>query len=96
MELSLDMLNLIFRFVENDIAKAKIVISAKTYTGRDILLTKDDIKISYKNVPLEKSDYEIIGYNKNRNSGTAQVIIKGVGNYGGIRTVNFKINKKRS
>lgn len=84
----------IFRFVENDIAKAKVTIAAKTYTGRDILLSKDDINISYKNVPLEKSDYEIIGYNKNQKSGTAQVIIKGVGNYGGVKAVNFKINKK--
>ena len=36
-------------------------------------------------------DYEIVGYEKNVNKGTAKVTIIGTGEYGGMKTVSFKI-----
>lgn len=84
----------LFRYVTTDIAQTKATVADQIYTGSDITLSKDDFTISYKNVPLNKTDFEILSYTKNRNSGTATVTIKGVGNFGGTKTVNYKINKK--
>ena len=42
-------------------------------------------------------DYEIdtLSYENNLQKGTAKVIIKGLGNYGGQKTVKFKIAAKK-
>ena len=44
--------------------------------------------------PVNKEDYEITGYRLNINKGTAYVDIKGIGNYGGTKSISFKINPK--
>lgn len=85
----------VFRFVKGDIAKAAVKIDAKYYTGSPVVLSKDDItSISIGKTPLEKTDFEIIGYNNNTSKGTATVTLRGVGNYGGIKNVNFTIGTK--
>ncbi|MBR1670363.1 MAG: Ig-like domain-containing protein [Butyrivibrio sp.] len=38
--------------------------------------------------------YRIVGYSSNIKTGTGKVTIRGMGDYGGTRTVNFKILKK--
>ena len=43
---------------------------------------------------LDSSDFEIVSYANNVNKGTATVTIKGVGNYGGTKTVTFKITQR--
>lgn len=79
----------------NLLENAKVVIEAQTYTGKEIAVDKDDITVSVKvgkqYIPLQASDYEIIGYSKNINKGTATLTLKGVGTYGGIKKVSFKI-----
>lgn len=83
-----------FRFVVANIAKANAKVAAQTYTGKAIEPTKDDITVKIGNVTLEKTDYEIVGYSNNVKKGTAKVTIRGIGNYGGEKTVTFKINSK--
>ncbi len=83
-----------FRFVAANIAKATVKVAAQTYTGKAIEPTKDDITVKIGNVTLEKTDYEIVGYSNNVKKGTAKVTIRGIGNYGGEKTVTFKINSK--
>ena len=39
-------------------------------------------------------DYEIVGYSKNTEKGTAKVTFRGLGNYGGFKTQTFKIKAK--
>lgn len=83
-----------FKFVTADIAKAKVTVIAQTYTGKAVEPTKDDITVKVGNVVLEKTDYEIVGYSNNVKKGTAKITIRGIGNYGGEKTVSFKINSK--
>ncbi len=83
-----------YRVVSQDISKAKVVIPAQTYTGKDIILEKDKIKVTFGKEELETTDYEIVGYQNNTKKGTAKVTLKGVDNYGGTKTVSFKINSK--
>jgi hypothetical protein len=43
---------------------------------------------------LTSNDYDIVGYSNNVNLGTATVVIRGKGEYGGTKNVTFKIVKK--
>ncbi|MBR5565139.1 MAG: InlB B-repeat-containing protein [Roseburia sp.] len=83
-----------FKFVTADIAKAKVTVIAQTYTGKTVEPTKEDITVKIGKITLEKTDYEIVGYSNNIKKGTAKVTIRGIGNYGGEKTVTFKINSK--
>lgn len=83
-----------YRIVQADISKAKCSILTQTYTGKEIKLGKDDISVKIGGVKLAKEDYEIVSYSNNVNKGTATVVIKGVGNYGGTKTIKFKIKSK--
>ena len=51
-------------------------------------------RISVSGKYLETSDYEIVSYTNNVLTGSASVTIKGVGEYGGVKTVKFKIVPK--
>ena len=83
-----------YRVVSQDISKAKVTIPVQTYTGDEIILQKDKIKVTIGKEELKPTDYEITGYQNNTKKGTAKVTLKGVGNYGGTKTVSFKINSK--
>ena len=39
-------------------------------------------------------DFEIAGYENNVNKGTAKVILRGIGKFGGEKTVTFKIGQR--
>lgn len=41
--------------------------------------------------PLKENDYEIISYTNNIKKGTAKLTIHGLGEYGGTKTVTYKI-----
>lgn len=88
-----------FRIIDNDknISKAAIKVNPQVYTGNPIELKKDDIaeitmKIGGQKVSLTPDDFEIVGYANNIKKGTAKVTIHGLREYGGTKTVTFKIN----
>lgn len=86
---------LLYRVYTADISKAIVTLSSKNYTGKEITLLESDltIQLTKNDDPLESKDFEIISYQNNIKTGTAKVTIKGVGNYGGEKTVSFKIDK---
>ena len=58
----------------------------------------DDITVEMKEngqwVKVEPSNFKITGYTNNIKKGTAKVTIHGIGEYGGTKTVSYKINAK--
>lgn len=87
----------IYRITAADISGAKVTIQAQYYTGRAITLEENQIQAEIKGTVLKYGeDYEILEdtYSNNINKGTAKVMIRGLGNYGGLRTVTFKIRGK--
>lgn len=76
-----------------DISKARVVLEKNSYvyTGGVIEPGIQFVSLNDK-ILNEATDYNVI-YKNNRNSGTAQVIINGKGNYNGSVQVNFKIKK---
>lgn len=84
-----------FRFVEKDINQAKVFIPSQAYTGDPITLEKDQLSIRFNYQNVTEDQFEIVSYEKNIKLGTAKVIIQGLGEYGGRKTVSFKIVKKR-
>ena len=83
-----------YKFVRADISKAKVSVDTQEYTGKKVKPGKKQIHVTVGGVPLSDSDFEIVSYENNVNQGTAKVTIRGVGNYGGTKTANFKIRKK--
>jgi len=83
-----------YRFVKADVKSAKVTISNQAYTGSEVTLDKSQIMIKLSEVVLKPEDFEIVQYTNNIKKGKASVTIKGVGNYGGIKTVNFTIEAK--
>ena len=91
-------------------ATVKVVPKTLPYTKKPVTLTGDDLIVTMKvgtgkqavveELPLitdgdnTKDGYQIIGYTNNVNKGTAQVILKGCGRYGGTKTVKFYIGTR--
>lgn len=84
----------VIRICEKSIASAKVTVKAQTYTGSEIQPGISDMTVKIGRDELYAGDYEIVGYTNNIKKGTAKVTIRGVGNYGGTKTVNFKIVQK--
>lgn len=71
----------------------------KDYTGEEVTLDKDELVVTMKvrengktvTVTVDPENYEIEGYTNNVNKGTAKAVIRGTGEYGGEKTVSFKI-----
>ena len=81
-----------------DISKMTFKIANKEYTGSPVTITEDDIvsiKVGKKvqDIKLGK-DYEIASYANNVKNGTAKVTFRGIGEYGGEKTVSFKIGQR--
>jgi len=80
-----------------NISKVKAKVAATEnleYTGQDVKPT--NLEVTYKGDPLTaEQDYTIVGYNNNTQKGTATVIIKGINNYCGTKTIKFKITEKK-
>ncbi len=86
-----------YRVVSANIATAKIDVASKTYTGKPITLTENEITLKMGETTLiPNTDYVIVKetYKDNINKGTASVTVKGIGNYGGTTQVTFKIKSK--
>lgn len=83
-----------FRFIASDISKASVKIAAQEYTGKAVEPTKNDLTVTIGKTVLAKTDYVIVGYENNVKKGTAKMTIRGIGNYGGEKTVTFPIASK--
>lgn len=85
-----------YRIVGASISKAKVTIPAQTYTGKAITLSEDQIQVKVNGEIIPVTDYEIYSerYSNNIKKGTAKVTIHGLNNYGGTKTVSFKIKAK--
>ncbi len=83
-----------------NIKSAKVLtLASKEYTGREVMPGEADFagKVSLSGTPLRYgTDFEVVpGSGKNNlKAGTASVVIRGINDYGGSRTVKFKIVKK--
>ena len=94
-----------------NLSKAVIKVDDQYYTGKEIEPhgtdeKKDDraVKVSIKIKEngttttydlREGVDYEILGYTRNINKGTAKITIHGIGTYGGTKTGSFKIKQQQ-
>ena len=83
-----------YRITKASITSAKVQIPAQIYTGEKICPDKNEITIKVGKVTLDDTDYEIVSYENNISKGKAKVTIKGVGNYGGTKTITFTIKAK--
>ena len=85
----------VYTVAVQDIAKAKVVVKSKPYTGKKVTLTAEDFTtIKVGDTKLKEGvHYEIVAdsYENNINKGKASVTIKGIGNYAGTKKVTFKI-----
>lgn len=91
-----------YRIIPVDIKGAKVTVKAKAYTGREIELKKEEIKVEIrvkgKTQTLKPEDFEIVAgsYKNNIKKGSASVTIKAVSdNYGGTKAINFTITPKK-
>ncbi len=90
-----------YRIYNTSINKLIITIDAQEYTGKEIALSKENIHVYANRTEAKKGNeitepcYEILKYSSNIKAGTAKVTLRGIGNYGGVRTCSFKINKKQ-
>lgn len=90
----------VYRIVANDFRKAKVTAASKRYQdGRPVTLTAADLSVTVSGVaePLEYgTDYVIVqdSYVNHTKKGKAKVTLKGIGNYGGEKTVTYKIGAK--
>ncbi len=82
------------RIYKRSISSAKVTVKPQIYTGSEIQPGIDQMTVKIGRDELQIGDYEIVGYSNNIKKGTAKVTIRGIGNYGGTKTVNFKITQK--
>ena len=79
-----------------DISKAQVKISDRTFTGKEITLNSDDFALfTLGQTSLSPGlEYEVVCYSNNIKKGTATAVIRGIGNYGGLKTVKFRIEPR--
>lgn len=85
-----------YRITQAAISSASVTIPVQTYTGREVTPDKGQITVEMKGNLVDPSQYEIVAgsYQNNIKKGKASVTIRGVGNYGGTKTVKFSIRAK--
>ncbi|MCI7207128.1 MAG: SH3 domain-containing protein [Clostridium sp.] len=72
-----------------DISSATVnSIGSKTYTGASI---KPSVTVTLNNKTLKLNKDYNVSYSNNKNIGTAKILIKGIGEYEGEKTVTFNI-----
>ncbi len=95
-----------YRYIKaaQNLSKTKVMkkIADKTYTGREVRLTDSDLTgILYTGNKkthtylIPGTDFVVLRYSNNTKSGTAKVTVKGIGSYGGTKTLTFKIRQKK-
>ena len=78
------------------IASAKVKIYPQDYNSKGVKLKKSQITVKLGEETLKETDFDIVGYENNDKVGTATVILKGCGEYGGIKKAKFKIQRVKS
>ncbi|MDE6945232.1 MAG: hypothetical protein K2P66_12500 [Lachnospiraceae bacterium] len=73
-----------------------MTVAGQIYTGKAITPAKSDITVKIKGKLVDESQYEIIPGSCRNNvaKGTATMMIRGVDNYGGVKSVKFTIKAK--
>ncbi len=90
----------VYRIVSADFTKAKVKVAAKRYQdGRPVTLTAEDLTVTMNGVeePLVLGkDYVIKEetYVNHSIKGKAKVTLRGIGNYGGEKTIAYTIGAK--
>ena len=93
-----------YRVTAKSIGSAKVTVknvdnnkNQFDYTGREVTISQRDLTVMVGQDQLSADQYEILAdtYKNNINRGTASVQIRGLKDYGGTRTVKFKIGTKR-
>lgn len=93
-----------YRITAKDFTKAKVQGIQKKYTGKKVELTANDflnedgtskVTVGGESLAYGK-DFEVVpgSYKNNLKKGTATVTIRGLGEYGGTKTVKFKIGAR--
>lgn len=91
-----------FRVIANDknMSSLKVTVAEQQYTGKEVELGVEDFTFKQKvggkwvDLPLTQNDFEIVSYTNNIKKGTAKVTIHGLSEYGGTKTVTFKIKAR--
>lgn len=85
-----------YRVTVATVSKAKVTVATQVYSGKEIILDKSQITVKVGRDILLPADYEILedSYKNNVKKGTASVTIRGTGNYGGTKSIKFKIRAK--
>ncbi|MCM1090924.1 MAG: pectinesterase family protein [Butyrivibrio sp.] len=86
-----------YKVTKADFSKAKITIKPQSYTGKAVTLTQDDITVKVGGADVAKENYMVLpgSYINNVKKGTAQVTLIGLNEYGGAKTVKFKIGARK-
>lgn len=86
---------LTFRITGKMIKDAKVeVINAMSFKKEGVVPAKTDLKITYKGEVVSEEEYDIVSCTKNEKKGTAVMVIQGKGQYGGTKSVKFKIGAR--
>lgn len=83
-----------YRIVAGDISKASVSVLPQIYTGKPVMPGKNDITVKIGKTVLNPWEYDIVSYSDNIDKGNGKLTIKGIGNYGGEKTVSFAITQK--
>ncbi len=89
-----------YRYIKADIhlKKAKAgKLKNQIYSGKPIRLEEEDLKgvLNLNKALVPDEDFEVVTYNKNVKPGTAKVTLRGIGAFGGVRVLPFKIAPKQ-
>ncbi len=78
-----------FKIMPQNLGRANVTsISDQTYDGKE---KKPKVVVSSEGLILTQGTDYTISYSQNKNPGKASVVIKGKGNFTGLKTVNFNI-----
>lgn len=84
-----------FRIIGKLISKAKVEIKTPQYFKQNgTRPSKADLKVTYEGKTVADDEYQIISYAKDMQKGKATLVIQGLGQYGGTKTVSYKINAR--
>jgi len=86
-----------FRITAKMIRDAKVeVINMQSFRRQGVVPEKTDLKVTFgkDKTPVTNEEYEIVSCTQNGKKGTAVMVIQGKGQYGGTKTVKFKIGAR--
>ena len=85
-----------YRVTPASISGVTFKIADQDYTGAPIYPTKSQIQITKAPKGMSTSDvtYEIVSYGVNTSKGNGTVVVRGTGNFGGYKTIKFKIGPR--